>query len=223
MPPSPSPIRPLDDDELDERTIAARRAGDGARAVIGGLIASHAPADVLSAAAAELERVAATLAPHAAKSRYDGSEGLRMEGDPNRPLFEHHPLCGPANPLAPPLTLGGDENGVVATVTYDLRHEGMPGKVHGGVLAAAFDLVLAAAAARVAGRPSPTGTLTMRFVQPTPLWTELRYEGKCERIGERKLRSTGHVSTDGAVCVEAEGIFIAAREEMIPAVGQGDT
>src|SRR5690606_536534 len=160
------------DDEAAQRE-AARAAGAAVRELIGLRVGSTAPAADLAEVAAALGPINDRLRPHAVTSRYEGTEGLRVpltalrNGNPRdtdagdtgdtgeRPmfadrLFDHHPFVGVANPLAPPLELFETEDGPAATVTYDHRHEGMPGKVHGGVLAAAFDLVLGAAAARAA-------------------------------------------------------------------------
>jgi acyl-coenzyme A thioesterase PaaI-like protein len=217
------PTSRLDDGDLSPDVAAARRSGDAARRVIGALIATHAPAEVLDTATRHLDAAADVLAPYVATSRYEGTPGLRVSPTTDPVLFEHHPLLGPANPLAPPLVLDHLDDGIVATATYDHRHEGMPGKVHGGVLASAFDLVLAAAAAHVAQRPAPTGTLSIRYRRPTPLNVQLRYTATAERTGERTLRATGMVSAGDEVTAEAEGIFVAARDEVLPAVGRADT
>jgi acyl-coenzyme A thioesterase PaaI-like protein len=209
----------------DARLVASRRAGAAARELIGALVSSTAPAADLEAVAASLEAVNARLRPHAVKSRFEGVEGLRIGRDSafDERIFEYHPFAGPSNPLAPPLVLSQTASGnAVATVTYDHRHEGMPSRVHGGVLAAAFDLILAAAASRAAGRPAPTGRLTIRYRVPTPLHTELRYESWLHSHEGRKILTKATVSAGDEVCAEAEGLFIAARTEMLPVVGTAD-
>jgi len=237
------------DDEAAHRD-AARAAGAAARELIGLLVGSTASAAELAEVAAALAPINDRLRPYAVTSRYEGSEGLRVpltalrDGNTDgtdtdnagtgagtdtaeRPmfsdrLFEQHPFAGPANPLAPPLELFETDDGPAATVTYDHRHEGMPGKVHGGVLAAAFDLVLGAAAARAAGRPAPTGRLTVRYRIPTPLHVELRYESRIQRVDGRKIIATATVRDGDQVTAEAEGLFISARTEMLPTVGRAD-
>ena len=219
----PAPPSAIDD---DPRVVASRRVGAAARDLIGAIVSSTAPIEDLDAAAASIEDVNARLAPYRVQSRFEGMEGLAMPAPGSElrdRVFEHHPFAGRSNPLAPPLVMEDPGDGTVAaTVTYDHRHEGMPNRVHGGVLAAAFDLITAAAAARAAGRPAPTGRLTIRYRIPTPLHTELRYESRLERVDGRKILTFATVSADGEVTAEAEGLFIAARTETLPAVGTAD-
>ncbi len=209
----------------DARLAVTRRVGAATRELVGLLINTSAPTAELEVAADRVEELVATLRPFGVTSRYDGSEGLRIRRDrtpTDDRLFEYHPFAGLSNPNAPPLTLIETPDGPAALATYDHRHEGMPGKLHGGVLAAAFDLVLGACAARAVGRPAPTGRLTIRYRIPTPLHTELRYESRVERVDGRKIVTTATVSAGGEVTAEAEGLFIAARTEMLPAIGRAD-
>ena len=60
-------------------------------------------------------------------------------------------------------------------VRFGSAYEGPPGHVHGGFVAAAFDEVLGYVQS-LGGRPGMTGTLTVRYRSPTPLYTELRFE-----------------------------------------------
>ncbi len=130
-------------------------------------------------------------------------------------MLESHPLLGPSNALAPPITMHDRERGpdgdgtgpVVATATYGHAYEGPPGCVHGGMLAAAFDIVLGAAAATTQ-RPALTGTLTIRYRRPTPLHTEVRYEGEVDRVEERRTHVVARSIVDGRVTCEAEGVFV---------------
>ena len=213
------------DGDLPDAIVASRRAGAATRALIGNLVGSRASAADLEAAAAAIEAVNERLAPDAVTSRFADlprpAEALRF-GPGSQVIFEHHPFVGPSNPLAPPMTLERGPTGAVATVTYDHRHEGMPGIVHGGVLAAAFDLVLAAAVAAAAQRPAPTGTLTIRYRRPTPLHVPLRYEAHVTRTGGRTLQVEGTVSDGDGTTAEADGIFVMARAGTIPTVGMGD-
>jgi acyl-coenzyme A thioesterase PaaI-like protein len=215
---------PDDDVEPTPDVVAARRAGAAGRRLLLGLIASRAPGDVLDGVADELGAIADRLQPYAVRSRYDGTAGIAVAsgGIHNARVVEHHLLLGSANPLAPPLTAERYDDGTVrATVSYDLRYEGMPGWVHGGAIALAFDLILGLAAGWVAQRPSMTGTLTLKYRQPSRLWTELVYEAKAEPVGTRTIRSTGTLAGPDGVCAEADGIWVKAKTETMPAVEPG--
>jgi acyl-coenzyme A thioesterase PaaI-like protein len=225
-PPPPTPARVpirLHDADHSPTVVAGRRAADAARRVIGALVGSTASPEDLTAAASTLEDLAERLVPfQPAASRYEGTRGLGVRNDrdsqADAAVFEHHPFVGPSSPLAPPLVIQAPElpegeRGVEAIVTYDHRHEGPPGHVHGGIIAGAFDLVLAATAG-TARRPAVTGTLTIRYRKPTPLHTELRFAGRVAHADDRKVRCTGTASTpDGTVVCEADGLFIVVPDE----------
>ena len=123
-----------------------------------------------------------------------------------------HPLAGPVNPVAPPIVLHLDGVRAIGEVTYDLRFEGLPGLVQGGFVAAAFDLILGQAVA-LAGMGGMTGSLSVRYVSPTPLYQPLRYVSWLDRVDGRKTYAAGElvVADDGRVCAQAEGVFIAPR------------
>ena len=58
-----------------------------------------------------------------------------------------------------------------------------------------------------------TGTLTIRYRRPTPLHTELRFEGVCERSEGRKIYTSGQLFAGETLCAEAEGLFISVGAE----------
>lgn len=123
-----------------------------------------------------------------------------------------HPLAGPANPVAPPISLRRDGERALGSVTYDLRYEGLPGLVQGGFIAAAFDLLLGQAVA-ISGAGGMTGGLSVRYVSPTPLYEPLEYASWLDRQEGRKSFAKGTlvVAATGRVCAEAEGVFIAPK------------
>ena len=125
-----------------------------------------------------------------------------------------HPLLGSSHPLAPPIEMRVEPDRLVGDVTFDVRFEGNAGWVHGGFIAAGFDIV-AVQAARLSGRSGPTGTLSVRYLAPTPVGVPLRYEGFFDREAGRKLFTTGQLlRTDtGAVTATAETIVIAPAAE----------
>lgn len=165
----------------------------------------------------ELERVARAL-----ESLIDELPGgepevtSRFEGgalDAARPLANArgtHPLLGIANPVAPPLVLRVADGRIRADVEFGVCYEGNAGWVHGGYVAAGFDIVLVSAA-RFSGRAGPTGTLQVRYRRPTPVCQPLRYEGWFEREEGRRLHVRGRLLSreGGEPTAEAEGIVVA--------------
>jgi acyl-coenzyme A thioesterase PaaI-like protein len=74
--------------------------------------------------------------------------------------------CGPAHPSGLRVRCFATDDGVASPIVVPRVYEGPPGAVHGGIVAAYLDEVLGGAAARVSGKPSVTGELTVRYVKP---------------------------------------------------------
>ena len=191
-----------------------RRLARAMRLVIERLVPSNAPEDELRAAADGLERYAETLKSHPRLKKVMGSAEASTSGDVGA-FFDQSPLIGLANPLSPPITMGKvGEHKAVGTVTFGTAYEGPPGSVHGGFVAAAFDEVLGFAQS-LGGNPGFTGTLTIRYLKPTPLHTELVFEGEITRFEGRKTFTTGTVRAGELVTAEAEAIFVAVPIQRI--------
>ncbi len=107
---------------------------------------------------------------------------------------------------------GGTRRKVVGRVRYGYAYEGPPGCVHGGMIAAAFDEVLGFAQS-LSGKPGMTGTLTIRYRKPTPLDTDLLFEGWVEKVEGRKIFTVGHCKAGEEITAEAEGLFISVDFE----------
>jgi hypothetical protein len=53
-----------------------------------------------------------------------------------------------------------------------------------------------------------TGSLTLRYRRPAPLWHELGITARQVAVDGRKIRTVGSILADGEECVVAEGLFI---------------
>ena len=138
----------------------------------------------------------------------DAAEGLasRMEAaaaEPPRgdPVSRLHPVTGVANAFAAPLVdeplveemvSGGT---VAASGTFTVTHEGPPGCVHGGAIAAGFEHVAERAETLAGLEPGPR-TVTIRYRRPTLLGIPLRFEA------DPPVPGTGD-DASGAVVVSA--------------------
>lgn len=194
--------------ELTPHHLEMRRLADAARLVIERLVSSGAPDEALAAAADALEAVAAELDEHPHGSIYEGfAEAANSGGSPGNAFFDHSPLIGKANPLAPPIEVAIEGDRVIGTATFGTPYEGPPGCVHGGFVAASFDEILGAAQS-MSGLPAMTGTLTIRYHKPTPLHRELRFEGELVKVEGRKVFAAGRVFAGDTMTAEAEGIFV---------------
>jgi acyl-coenzyme A thioesterase PaaI-like protein len=200
--------------EATPRAAEMRRLATAARDVIELLVATEAPLEVLTQAADLLEAASAELGAWPHGRRYEGFAETTLAGGtsdfPTDPVdfFEHSPIVGLSNPLAPPLRLEVVDGVVHADARFGAAYEGPPSSVHGGYVAAAFDEVLGMAQS-LGGSPGMTGTLTVKYRSPTPLHTDLRFEGRLVRQSGRKLFTSGSLWAGDTLCAEAEGLFIS--------------
>ena len=203
---------------LSPRRVEMKRLADAGREVIERMATTDAPHEVIERAAELLEAAARELDGPGKVRRYEGfAESANAGGDPHA-HFDHSPIMGMANPIAPASRI---EWGQGDTVNLHLRfgsaYEGPPGSVHGGVLAATFDEVLGMTQS-LSEQPGMTGTLTVKYRRPTPLHRDLRFEGTLDRVEGRKNYTIGRCYAGDELTAEAEGLFIRVDFERIAAM-----
>jgi acyl-coenzyme A thioesterase PaaI-like protein len=199
-------MRGLLETEVDSRRAEMRRAANSVRAVIDRMFATQATEEALADVNALAAQAAAILARYPRSRPFEGFPEAANAGDPHA-FFDHSPIAGRANPLAPPIEMEIDDRRVIGRVRYGAAYEGPPGSVHGGHIAAAFDEVLGMAQS-LGGQPGMTGTLTIRYRKPTPLHTDLRIEAGIDRIEGRKTFTTGGMYAGDVLTAEADAVFI---------------
>jgi acyl-coenzyme A thioesterase PaaI-like protein len=142
-----------------------------------------------------------------------GSFGVRYTPDGQSTALGNV-VIGARNPVAPPLLVQHDANGLVyADFVLGAAYEGPPGHVHGGVCAMILDHVLGATAHQP-GKPAYTGTLTLRYVRGTPLGQPLRAQAHVDRLDGAKTFAIGHIADGDGITVQAEGVFIHPRRAL---------
>ena len=198
--------RELRERKPSERELAARRAAEAVRELGERLVVHDASAEQLDALTDAVVELAATIPALPGGSRYAGlPDGAASVVH----ALETHAVGGPANPLAIPLTIDMNEAGEVRGETsFGAAHEGTPGVVHGGFVAAIFDQLLGAAAA-AAGRTMVTGTLTVRFTRPTPVGERLVFAARLASVEGRRLVVTGECVAGGEMTAESEAVFVS--------------
>lgn len=204
--------RALDGDVTAQRQ-AARRMGDSVRHLIERLTATMAPMEALDEAADAIDEVCRRLAAYPGGRVPEGFAEAANSGDPHA-FFDNSPQIGRANPLAPPIAVHVEGDLVVGAVVFGSAYEGPPGCVHGGHVAAAFDEVLGMAQS-LTGQPGMTGTLTVRYRRPTPLFTDLRFEARVERVEGRKIFTVGRSFSGDELTAEADAVFVRIDFERI--------
>ncbi|MGQ0831560.1 MAG: PaaI family thioesterase [Microthrixaceae bacterium] len=202
-----SRLNELRDLDPTPRRAELIRLSNAMRGVLHRLVQTSAPPDLIATAADQVEAVAALLAAHRSASTYEGFAESANAGEPFA-FFDHSPMLGRANPLAPPIELSLVDGRIIGIATFGAAYEGPPGCVHGGFIAAAFDEVLGSTQS-LSGSPGMTGRLTVHYRSPTPLHAELRFEGTLERVDGRKIHTAGRLWAGETLCAEAEGLFIS--------------
>ncbi len=168
------------------------------------------PADAAEAVARTRRDLRALTRQLAAHAPDDRTPRMGPEPAAQRPYFVSGVILGDHHPLRPDLTVSHRPGVTRGTVRFGVTFEGPPGSVHGGFVAHFFDQVL--------GQhnlnehiPAMTGSLTVRYRAATPILTELAFEVRHERVGERKVRTSGALEAAGTVYAEGEGTFIIPR------------
>ena len=181
---------------------------------------SHAPPEILEEATGHIQQALEALQPWLREgegwstiSLAEDSAGLPWQDEDITRVMPYSPVSGSRNPIAPPLKLwrAGDAE-VQGEVTFSPTYAGPPNSVHGGIIAAVFDEILAMANL-VSGNAGFTGTLSIRYHSTTPLGRPIELWAKNVRSDGRKQVSKGEMRVDGKVTASAEGLFIRAAEQ----------
>jgi acyl-coenzyme A thioesterase PaaI-like protein len=179
---------------------------DSVRRLIDATIRTQVDAATITTAKAKIDCATEELST----SLMPGSFGVRHTAD-GQPMAWGNVMIGLRNPVAPPLVIHHETDGLVwADFTLGAAYEGPPGHVHGGVCAMILDHVLGATAHKP-GKPAYTGTLRVRYLRGTPLGS-LRAEARVDRAEGAKTFAVGHIADAQGITVQAEGVFIHPRE-----------
>jgi Thioesterase superfamily len=133
----------------------------------------------------------------------------RSHGD----YLPRSPIVGESSPLAPPIAWEWVPPKIIGRVVFGAAYEGPPNFVHGGIIALAFDEMLGMANI-ASGHPGMTGTLTVRYRRPTPLYREVDFEAWVVRVEGRRIATRGTLSCDDRLCAECDGLFVQPRPEL---------
>jgi acyl-coenzyme A thioesterase PaaI-like protein len=196
----------MTDKPLDKRRLAAQRVRELTHEI------TTADADD-----ADFAVVASTLEPLIERLANDPRIALEVDGlhtkdhaavrHGREPAYDRDPLIGLSNPLAPPLSRCAGPDSNEWEVTFGDAYGGHPGLAHGGYVAAVLDHVLGVAASS-SGSAAMTGTLTTRFLRPTPLNERLVCIGNVDRVDGRKVFCSATLDASGTVVAEAQGVYL---------------
>jgi acyl-coenzyme A thioesterase PaaI-like protein len=128
-----------------------------------------------------------------------------------RNILPCSPVSGYFNPTAPSLNIWQEHDRVYAEGSFGKIHEGPPNYVHGGIISAVYDQVLAFTA--IANElPGLTASLTIKYRQPTPLFTPVRFTTWLERQKDRHIVIHGECQSGDTLLSHAEGLFILYKK-----------
>jgi uncharacterized protein (TIGR00369 family) len=132
-------------------------------------------------------------------------------------------VCGTENPHGLKVDFFDDGRTVWTELSPAEHHQGWPGVLHGGIIAAVLDETIG----RVAflhDRWVQTARLELRFHRPGPLGQRLLAMGEMTRDARRLMEMRGQIVTEtGELIAEASGTFVrlpdAARDELARKLG----
>jgi acyl-coenzyme A thioesterase PaaI-like protein len=184
-----TPQNPIDKELPDDEGLRAE-AGAAIRNLGHALVGHHASPELLSRIVSmvneqvgELDRFGVRVRPGEDMSNTEGWEdtpdGSIMTSYPDRPI------SGAASPWGVDLVITRNGDGVIGRTTFRSAHEGAPGRVHGGVLAATFD-DLFGFLNQLLEKRAFTGEITVRYEGPTPLNRPVELRARLVGIEGRK-------------------------------------
>jgi acyl-coenzyme A thioesterase PaaI-like protein len=137
--------------------------------------------------------------------------------------------CGRNNPDGLHIQTQWDGEEGVCRFTPPPHHTAFPGFVYGGLVASLIDChsmgTAIAAAYEAAGRPPDsepeityvTGSLSVRYLKPTPMGTELVLRSRVTEMHEKKAIVVTSVYADEVECVSGEVVAVRVPSRMMQA------
>jgi acyl-coenzyme A thioesterase PaaI-like protein len=197
----------------DASDLAARvRAGTALRRLGHGLVGHEVDVDLLAGIADQVEGWLPAVEGAQPRSRSIDSMkrdawAQPMDGD-SVGTFPDCVVSGDANPMGAGVKFQREGEEAVCRTVLGSAFEGAPNRVHGGMVAAVFDDLMGFVL-HIIATPAYTGELTVRYLAPTPVRTELEFRARLRERDGRKLFIDAEASAGGAVVATASGLFVA--------------
>lgn len=197
-----------DEKPLSEYWQAKRNASAALYQLIETLVTSQSSATELNELAELVKQQTASLEKN---ERLYGRTAFIKKGEFGDQFYvsnELGPINGKSNPIAPPISIWFEGDRALGSAEMGWQYEGPEGSVHGGLIAAVFDHFVSVAQ-KLTGQPGVTGTLTVKYLQRTPLKTELRLVGWVDRVEGRKNFMVAELWAGEVKTAECECILIS--------------
>jgi len=192
-----------------------RRLARAVRRQIAACVELDADAAEIERLAREAESLADALERTAPGKRVALVESSWGDDGGTMAYLPFSPVMGALNPASFGIEIRQVGDKVVTEIRLAEPAEGATGLVHGGVIAGIYDELLAAANLMIKSG-GPTGTLTVRYRRPTPLYALLRFEGWIVATDEKKVHAKGHCLVGGRVVSEGEAVFVKFSPDRQP-------
>lgn len=206
-------IRVAEPPEPTAESRVRREIADQLKAMNERLIRLDAPREALQAVRDQLAALNGELGQWSQRSYPDILQRL-FTGEGSRQdvldLLDFEILTGRATAMGLPLELWLDDGVVRGWGNFGPAFQGPPGRVHGGVISLALDMVMAKTQDFFTSKGF-TGTLNIRYQDATPLDRDIDFEARVSRVEGRKLFAEAKVFAGGRQTVQASGIWICAQ------------
>lgn len=196
--------------DVPEEYQVYRRISAALEGILSSVPRLSAPQEVLTHIAQELEIVAAISKRYPQRSMEAGFAKLLTNETDVADVFEvfdFDGLAGLSNAVAPKLIYRINQSQVFAEATLGVQYQGPPGRVHGGFIAAIFDVVLARAQ-QLSGKIGLTGQLSVKYLDSTPINKPIRFEGHLDRVVGKKVFVSGACFFKDRKTAECNGIWV---------------
>ncbi len=186
--------------------LVKRRLAKALRDLVSLCVTTDATESALTLAADVIEKTRDALAMHPGRTFQQAYKTLSHPDD-LAVFADRGTLAGESNPFAPPMTFTMEGEIAVGHVSFGAPFEGIPGHVHGGMVAAAFDQLFGYLQVHRAAN-AVTASLTIDYRRPTPILTPLRFEARVARVEGRKFHNQARLLVGETLLAEAHGVFV---------------
>ena len=120
--------------------------------------------------------------------------------------------CGKNNDCGLQLNVSYNNGKARTKVMFKKHHQGWKELVHGGVIAAALDEVMAYAAGFLGKIKVVTAKLSITYRKPIKINEEYNLEAEVVELKGRKINVKAYLKKDNKVYAEAEGLYLQVKE-----------
>jgi acyl-coenzyme A thioesterase PaaI-like protein len=131
-------------------------------------------------------------------------------------------VCGQRNPYGLHLVFQLDQDTIVADFHPREEHQGFPGVIHGGIVAAVLDEALGRTSL-LSNNPewTMTGRLEVRYRRYVPYGPLLRVRARLDAERRRVLQASGALTLaedESVILAEAHGVFLPLASDVVDTI-----